>query len=352
MNRLNDLAATATENDCEEMENELEDFMSTAFIGDEQQQRILSSVMRKAGFEMKENITVKKTKRHGKRFVGFIAAAAVLATCAVGAYAYNAMTHKDKVSIYYTEDGAQKLEEYGLASGVTVENGSIQLTLDTVLCDGNYVSGIYTLTALTDDAKAHLPEGMTELVYADTGEEVYPVGGGAEGWYGDAVSECEVTRKFTYPLRNSYIDGSRPLRLEFFEYTETGERDEYGNNIVIKDYGCFDGIGFDLLTTANVQTKELRSADGAALTLSPYGVSEAEENWAYPEDGELGETPIDSIFIISTDGERTDIMADLEGSTIENSGNPGSGSFWCHFGRILDIDNISGVEINGVEYSE
>lgn len=352
MNKLNDLAATATENDCKKMLNELKGFKSTAFIGDDEQQRILSSVMRKAGFDMKETIAVKKTRRYGKRFVGFVVAAAVLATCAVGAYAYNALTHRDKVSIYYTEDGAQKLEEYGLASGFTVENGSIQLTLDTVLCDGNYVSGVYTLTALTDDAKAHLSEGMTELVYADTDEEIFPVGGGAEGCDSNAVSEWEVARKFTYPIRNSYIDESRPLRLEFFEYTETGERDEYGNNIVIKDYSCFDGIGFDLLTTANVQTKELRSADGAALTLSPYGVSEAEEKWAYPEDGELGETPIDSIYIISTDGERTDIMADLEGSTIENSGNPGSGSFWCHFGRILDVDNISGVEINGVEYTE
>lgn len=62
-----------------------ERFSQTAEISDEQQERILSSVMRKAGFDNKETITVKRTKKRSRRFVGFIIAAALLAVSAVGA---------------------------------------------------------------------------------------------------------------------------------------------------------------------------------------------------------------------------------------------------------------------------
>ena len=48
MKRLSDLAKTASERDCEQMLDELESFRDSAAITDEAQQRILSSVMKKA----------------------------------------------------------------------------------------------------------------------------------------------------------------------------------------------------------------------------------------------------------------------------------------------------------------
>lgn len=62
MNRLTDLAKTASEKDCEQMQNELESFRDTASISDDAQQRILSSVMKKAGFEMNEALRMTKGK--------------------------------------------------------------------------------------------------------------------------------------------------------------------------------------------------------------------------------------------------------------------------------------------------
>lgn len=300
-----------------------------------------------------ENFTPKKSM-NVKRIVrtGVVIAAAAALTIPVGAYAYNQLTHRDKVSIYYTEDGVQKLEENGLVSGRMVENGQIRLTVDTEMCDGNFTQGVLTLTALTEDAKEHLESGMSKLVYADTGEEISPVGGGFEGWNGEAHTEYELTRTFTFPVKNSYIDSSRPIRLEFYEFVETGETDGYGN-IVVEDDTYYHDISFDLLTTPNVSTKMLHSANGTEMVLSPYGVSEQDENWAYPEDGHEEVVYLNSFVIISTDGERIDIedtIKDSENATREYSGAPGTGSFTYRFGTILDIDNISGVEIDGVEY--
>lgn len=298
-------------------------------------------------FTSKKSMSIRRIFRTGV----VIAAAALMIP--VGAYAYNSLIHHDKVSIYYTEDGVQKLEENGFVSNRTIENGQIRLTVDTEMCDGNFSQGVLTLTALTEEAKVHLESGSSKLVYADTGEEISPVGGGFEGWNGEAHTEYELTRTFTFPVKNSYIDTSRQIRLEFYEFVETGETDDYGGRVVVEDLTYFDGISFDLLTTTNVPTKTLYSENGSTLTLSPYGVSELDANWAYPEDGHEEVAYINSFVIISTDGERTDIedtFKESENVSREYSGAPGSGSFTYRFGTILDIDNISGVEIDGVEY--
>ncbi len=306
-----------------------------------------------ANSEQSVTLSRKPAKNIFRITVGIAAAAALVIP--VGAYAYSQLTHREKVSIYYTEDGVQKLEKNGLASGRTVENGQIRLTVDTELCDGNFTQGVYTLTALTEDAKEHLETAMSKLVYADTGEEISPVGGGFEGWNGEARSDYELTSTFTYPIKNAYIDSNRPLRLEFYEFVETGETDDYGGRVVVDDLTYYDGISFDLLTVPNVPCKTLCSADGTEMILSPYGVSEQDESWAYPQDGHEEEAFIHSFIIISTDGERTDIedtVKDTENATREYSGTPGTGRFSYRFGTILDIENISGVEIDGVEYTE
>ena len=295
--------------------------------------------------------SIRRTKRlnikHLVRTAAVVAAAAVVAI-PVGAYAYNTFIHHDNVSIYYTGEGAQKLEEKGLVSNRTIENGQIRLTVDTELCDGNFTSGLYTITALTEEAKEHIETAETRLVYADTGEELSTIGGAYEGWVSDAKSENELTREFQYPVKNAYIDSSRPLRLEFYEWRYTGESDGYGQ-IVEQDFGFYEGIYFDLLTEPNVPCKQLRSEAGVELTLDPYGVSTLSEDWQYPEeDGYNEDMNITSFVIISTDGERIELV-DGEGCRMY-AGSPESGNFLYNWYFIMEVENISGVEINGVAY--
>ena len=287
-----------------------------------------------------------------------VVAAAVAIMIPIGVFAYKRLSHREKLKVYFSDEGVQKMEESMLADGFTVENGKIRLTVDVQMCDGNYIYGVYTLTALTEDAKSHLLSRQPKQIYADTGEWIYPGGGGSQSASGEAMSEDEISITFTYDAHNAYIDDSRPRRMKFFEYVETGETDGYGH-VVVEDYTYYEGIYFDLLTEPNVPTKTLRSETGEELTLSPYGVSRLDETW--PESESLFQTSVTSIIVLGTDGGRTDIMTwqsdgrmttDLENVNVSYSGDLNSGEFSLQFGVFLDLDNISGVEINGVTYME
>lgn len=311
--------------------------------------------------EYQNTAKVYDLNRRRKLSIGIAAAALVAVMVPIGVFAVAQITHRDKVSIYYSEEGVQMLEESLLANGFTVNNGSYELTVDVEMCDGNFTQGVYTVTALTDEAREHLQSINHKLVYADTGEWIYPVGGGSESAFGDALSEDQISIQFSYPVNNSYVDASRPIRVVFFEYVETGETDGYGNEVV-EDYTYYDGIYFDLLTEPNVQTKTLRAEDGTEITLNPYGVSQLDKNWEYPEDDEIPGEEVSDFAVIATDGGRTEILSDgnlssaagfgtgvVNGITI--TGAYGSGNFTIGFGTVLNVDNISGVEINGVVYT-
>lgn len=311
--------------------------------------------------EYQNTAKVYDLNRRRKLSIGIAAAALVAVMVPIGVFAVAQITHRDKVSIYYSEEGVQMLEESLLANGFTVNNGSYELTVDVEMCDGNFTQGVYTVTALTDDAREHLQSVNHKLVYADTGEWIYPVGGGSESAFGDALSEDQISIQFSYPVNNSYVDASRPIRVVFFEYVETGETDGYGNEVV-EDYTYYDGICFDLLTEPNVQTKTLRAEDGTEITLNPYGVSQLDKNWEYPEGNEIPGEEVSDFAVIATDGGRTEILSDgnlssaagfgtgvVNGITI--TGAYGSGNFTIGFGTVLNVDNISGVEINGVVYT-
>lgn len=284
-------------------------------------------------------------------------AAAVAILVPASVFAISHLTHREKVSIYYNEEAVKKMEEELQASATSVENGQIRLDVDVQMCDGNFTQGVYTLTALTEEAEAHLSTMTNQLVYADTGEWVWPVGGGFEASVKETDVTNEVTWTFIYPVNNSYIDASRPIRLVFFEYTENGTTEGPWDSHA--DYTYYQDIYFDLITSPNVPTKTLRSKDGAVITVSPYGVSQLNENWAYPEE-DVPDIPVESFSVISTDGERTDVLA-IPVEARVTIGTIGSGNytpmveegrFVLRFGTAFNLENISGVEINGIEYTE
>lgn len=308
----------------------------------------------------KHNVSIRKKIR-----TGVLVAAAVALMIPVTIYASTKLTHRDKVGIYYSEEGAQMIEESLQDSGFTVENGKIRLTVDVMMCDGNYVTGVYTLTALTEDAKKHLDTQTNLRYYADTGEWIWG-GGGFQSSDGSSRTENEVSWTFRYPVCNAVVDSSRPTRIEFFEDLEGDEPFKYDGFRITGDYTYYEGIYFDLITEPNIPTKILRSKDGEELTLSAFGISMLDKN-RDPFKDEIGVgTTLENLVIISTDGKRNDIMADLgisgvfmsgggrivaaQGKTIEITGDIGSGNFSFRFGTVLNVDNICGVEINGVAY--
>ena len=162
-------------------------------------------------------------------------------------------------------------------------------------------------------------------------------------------------------VNEPYVDNSRPTRLQFVEWVSTGERDGYGGYYTEEDYTYFEGIYIDLLSKPNVPTKTLRSPDGKEFTLSPYGISRLDKDYR-------GSKPswVKDLTVITTDGERIPIytsgpfggLSASGGITITSDGEntfsvTGSlegGDFTMKFKRAFNIDNISGVEINGVKY--
>lgn len=307
--------------------------------------------------EAKHKITMRKRIR-----TAILVAAAVAIMVPGGVFAYRQLTHRDKVSIYYGEEGAKMMEKNLLDSGYTVENGKVRLTVDVQMCDGNFTEFVYTLTALTEDAKDHIKthDIYMKRTYIDTGEWIVPAKGSGYS-VGDAQSEYEITWNCIYAVNEPYVDNSRPTRIQFLEWVETGERDKSGGHLTEEDYTYYEGIYFDLLSKPNVPTKTLRSPDGKEFTLSPYGISRLDKDYA-----DSAPSLVKNLTVITTDGERIPIytsgpfggLSASGGITITSDGEntfsvTGSlegGDFTMKFKRAFNIDNISGVEINGVKY--
>ena len=307
-----------------------------------------------------ENYSARRVTSLRKRIgIGIAVAAAVALMIPAGVFAFTQLAHRDKVSIYYGEEGVRLIEESMLADGYTVDNGKIRLTLDVQMCDGNFAHGVYTLTALTEDAKEHIKQSNTRLVYADNGEPVDRLGFGlgSEGSVGDAMGEDEWTITFTCPLFDTRIDRSRPIKVEFYEYVETGVINKDFSREIVEDDTYYKGLYFNLLTEANVPVKKLRSANGTEIMLAPYGVSRVDKNMKDSEINLMFAT-LKSFKVITADKERI-VLFDYShpngqgmdpNDSFVYSGSSGEGYYTIEFGTYIKLDNIVGVEINGVKY--
>ena len=280
-----------------------------------------------------------------KRIVtGVLAAAVAALLIPAGVFAAKQLIHHDKVSILYGEEAAKMIEENIKESDYVVENDYFRLTVDCQICDGNFTQGIWTLTALNDEAKEHLEDVEPRCIDMVTGERI----GGGGSSAGDAIGEDEISWGFTYKVP------SHPARVEFIEWVKTGEYHCYYGYTVVEDKTYFEGLYFDLLREPNVPTKILRSEEGQEITLTPYGLSYIDETL-----DEQGYWPIGSLIYLTTDGQRVNIFTDLpngrvttdlEDVNISWHGEFGSREFCMQIGTAFNVDNISGVEINGVPY--
>lgn len=167
---LDGLPEKLTERDCERFEPVFSDFMRTADIADDEKQHILSSVMRKAGFEMNENITITKVKRkkRGKRLFILIAAVLmiILGTIGAGAYFLNKQGFINGISPMMWNLREADEEELELLNGMTSTKGKIientfeelVVSYDGVVCDGMQMIVILTLKK-KDGTPLKAPEG-------------------------------------------------------------------------------------------------------------------------------------------------------------------------------------------------
>lgn len=353
---MNDLSLS----EAEEFVDSFEAF-GTAEVSHDIQSRILSSVRRKAGSDMKEKTTVKKTRKHSKRFVGFAIAAAVLATGAIGAgaYAFAQFNNKHNVELYMGQENTDRLENVGFALNDVRENEHVRVTLDTVLSDGQSAEIIYTFEKLDDKARKLIVERpIVQFIYTDTGEMFMPHGSSSYMYYDDTLAIYPFydarrpesdTFTFMRLIPPASADFSRPIKMYF--NTEMVMDEEYKE--------LFDGIEFDLDLSKNVETALLTSEDGRELILSPFGVSAIDP--PYTDDKYFCE----NIFFLKADGTRVspDDMSfyhdwlncsyELVGDgTLIAALNDGSAevSFAILLPTFYDLNDYIGIEIEGVQY--
>ncbi|MCH5348228.1 MAG: hypothetical protein J1E40_02800 [Oscillospiraceae bacterium] len=84
---LDDMAYGISEDSAEMFDSVYAGFEKNASVTAYEQERILSSVMRKAGFDMKEIASIKKTRKISKRIAGMVIAAAVILTAGITIFA-------------------------------------------------------------------------------------------------------------------------------------------------------------------------------------------------------------------------------------------------------------------------
>ena len=242
-NKPKKISEIITENGAQTLLDGYTDFGTDAALTADEQQRILSSAMRKAGFEMKDPMTMKKTRKHSKRFIAFVAAAALMTTAAIGAGAYymanrgtwNGMRTNfgvfEEAPNELDESKAAALESVTSHKGTLIENtfDGIDVTFEGVVSDIPTEGGtsqsfqIFTLRKADGTAFTKPPEGwhytlrFAEGSYQKNGyqplwkNEIYTVRSNDDGslsvtLMGLTYFTAWAAEEKEYPLRAGFTD--------------------------------------------------------------------------------------------------------------------------------------------------
>ncbi len=296
------------------------------------EQRILSSAIRKAGITMNGNVTYtekknEKFKMNKARRIAVIAAAAaaVMAVTAVAAGVVS-FTHRDSVSHYFGDSGAETLESMDKVMEYTSANEHFSMTIDTLMSDGRTWEAVVTLTALDergaewlDNETGDMPFAFT--TYADNGEETPIFPSETAFWNEDSPLISDNKIKYLMSGELDGIDVSRDINFTFNAkglYVEDSER-------------LYEGISFTLDLSKNMETVELVSENGTTMQLSPFSIY---------GDLDFNHSDYRDVLLIKNDGSRERI--DYALSCV--------GENYIHYGAIIDLDEYMGVEFCGEDF--
>ena len=349
-NRLNRLPETLTETEAMLLEDELKEFGQGAGMTESEKQRLVSSVMRKAGIDMKETTEAKamnETKRTGRkklRRIAVIAAAAVLMTTAVTAGASVIFGKSDSVDKYLGEGAAEKLETVDISkeetfNSVTKDDYSLKIDSVVRMADTIYFVG-FTLSGETDEAKNYINSISRddrfdpEICIKDSG--LLP---------GNGFGTC--TKRFDgFPLpEDKSVDeyGSISSMVYFNNYdhpekTEMtlsvplpgGKKIKQDLDLSNELYGSFD-------TTVPFADK-----DGRVLNVTPIGLT-------FDFYIEIDPGDNDPCYIEFKDGTKDDgIRFGTDMSHPDGSGKPLPN--FCLFWKNIDLDSAAKIHFWGTDY--
>ncbi len=318
---LSDIVA---EKDALIIERELDDFSNGAQLDNDTAQKILSSVMRKAGIKMdKQNVKI--TKKRSRRFIGLAAAAVIAVTGAVGAGAAYVI-HKYNASDRYYGDGTQQtLEEKGALSEKTFKGEHFEVDIDSVISDGRLLS-VTASAKPTDDEGTKLLEEGNELTLHSSIAEISP-------------TESDEAVNFMYE------NGVYVMRWSY-------ELDEPKDSVTIPMSVDIIGmepvsrpvIEFELEFVKNLETITLESKDGSIITLSDNAVY-GEDVTVLPATDPL---PFREVTAIYDDGTEKKLNIFSENPDVTEDGH--YDNINVTFNDLVDITKVSALTIGSTRF--
>ena len=312
---LDELGYLADEKDCGGALDELLQFGAVQ-VSQQEQDDIVSSVLRKAGTKMKQGR--KNGRGIRRKIIGFVIAAAVLAI-PVGAYTVSRFAHKDNVEYYLK--GSERIEENQSAvKNYVMENKDYKLTIDSQLCDGHNVMLIETHEPKTDGGE-FMNDKTLEVRTRQEGQEIHAVTGGYAVGKKDGIFNRTVDI-----VRCGAFDTDKDVTMVFYGYDKAE-----------KSIQALDGFEFTTRCEENVKSAELKSESGRRVVLSEFEV--------YSPDGRQIGQRMDNVSqefaFIGKDGKKVKISEDNVTYCVDD---------YIIFGEIIDPDEYKGVEIDGVQY--
>ena len=346
-NMLENLVYGISENNSDMIDSVYEDFEKNAFVTDDEQNRILSSVMRKAGFDMKETISIKKTRKISKRIAGIVIAAAAMLIGAVTAAAYYAGYRLEDGQIirkFYGENAETWLDSNELNEKQVEQNGHFDVTMYSFISDGYFCESVWCIEALDEAARNKLGSiafYSIQAYYADTGEEVN-MAGSSSGW--DELLNDDTHHYYSQKMPLNHVDTSRDIefRIENSALVNPDSDDD-----------LTEGLKFVVNASPNVETKVVSNGKGAEFVLSPLGASHIFRAVDHPlraYDDYPGE--VKDACLIKSDGSYeypNDGRFGL-GRIGENDGS--EVLVWINFGGFIDISDVIGIKIDDEIYLE
>ncbi|MCR5123192.1 MAG: hypothetical protein K6B74_12335, partial [Ruminococcus sp.] len=225
--RLNALLNSTSPDEAELLSEEFAEFAAGTELPDESAQHILSSVMRKAGFEMNDNITMTKVKRkkRGKRLFILIAAVLmiILGTIGAGAYFLNKQGIINGMNLRMWNLREATEEELELLNGMTSTKGrlientfeDIDVSYDGVVCDGMQMIVILTLKK-KDGTPLKASEGYEWSAAYTEESSLSPFAGKPDRrYFSQALNENDdgslslTYRSMIYDLHNLFSDKTK-----------------------------------------------------------------------------------------------------------------------------------------------
>lgn len=319
------LADILDENSVLALESDFEAFSNGARLDKGSKERILSSVMRKAGFGMDKNVNIIKTKKRNKCFVGMLIAAAVAVTGAVAAGATYYVKRNASVDRYFGEGAGEVLESKGLTSDLSFKGSHFDINVETVLSDG-YLLTVTASTVPNDEEGAKLLSGgyyphlSSPMFDGDAQYCAFNGEGGGSVVRWSAILD-EQTDKLTVPLEADYL------------VEVTNEYKPVTN--------------FEISFEKNLDSRVLKNKQGQTLILGEDYICGKNIDLA----GEYDAAAFRKIVVEYKDGTVYDAGWDAFGfypSEIPEDNHLDNMQFI--FARLIDMQNVSAVTINNTRF--